>query len=103
MCLDDLLDAARGAQFFSCCDMASGYYQLRIAEADIPKTSFASPLGSFAWTVLPMGLTNSPASFQRTMNKVFEKFIGDVVLIYLDDVLIMSQTAEDHLVHLRYG
>ena len=99
--IDDLLDAARGAQYFSCLDMASGYYQLRIAEEDMPKTAFATPFGHFEWRVLPMGLTNAPSSFQRTMQKVFEKFIGDFVLVYLDDILILSKTAEDHLKHLR--
>jgi hypothetical protein len=100
--IDDLLDAARGAQYFSTLDMAAGYFQLQIAAADQPKTAFsAGPLGHFMWRCLPMGLTNSPSSFMRTMNKVFEKFIGDFVLIYLDDILVMSRTAEEHIPNLR--
>ena len=99
--IDDLLDAARGASHFTTLDMASGYYQLRIAEGDCAKTAFATPFGHFEWRVLPMGLTNAPCSFQRTMQKVFEKFIGDFVLVYLDDILVMSKTAEAHIGNLR--
>lgn len=99
--IDDLLDAARGATCFSAIDLASGYYQIPIAEADVPKTAFCTPWGQYEWRVLPMGLTNAPSSFMRVMNKVFEQFIGDFVLVYLDDILIMSRSPEEHLVHLR--
>ena len=99
--IDDLLDAARGSTHFSTLDMAGGYFQIKIAEADCHKTAFSTPFGHYEWTVLPMGLTNAPCSFQRTMNKVFEKFIGDFVLIYLDDILVMSKNPESHLDNLR--
>ena len=99
--IDDLLDAARGASYFSTLDMASGYYQLKIAPEDREKTSFATPFGQYEWNVLPMGLTNAPASFMHTMQKVFERFIGDFVLIYLDDILVMSKTPNEHIDHLH--
>ncbi len=99
--IDDLLDAARGAECFSALDLASGYYQIRIAEEDIPKTAFSTPFGHFEWRVLPMGLTNAPSSFMRAMNTVFEPYLQDFVLVYLDDILIMSKTPDQHLVHLR--
>ena len=99
--IDDLLDAARGASFFSALDLAGGYFQLRIAEKDRVKTAFSTPYGHYEWTVLPQGLTNGPASFQRTMTKVFEKYVGDFVLVYMDDLLIISKTVESHLSHLR--
>jgi hypothetical protein len=99
--IDDLLDAAKGAQCFSALDLASGYFQIRIAEEDTPKTAFGTPFGHFEWRVLPMGLTNAPSSFMRVMNKVFEKFLGDFVLVYLDDILIMSKSPAEHIEHLR--
>lgn len=99
--IDDLLDAARGGKFFSALDMASGYHQIKIAEADVPKTAFSTPFGHYEWRVLPMGLCNAPSSFMRVMNKVFEKYIGDFVLIYLDDILVMSSDPESHFLHLR--
>jgi hypothetical protein len=99
--IDDLLDSARGSQFFSALDLAGGYYQIRIAEEDVPKTAFCTPFGHYEWRVLPMGLSNAPSTFVQAMNSVFEKYIGDFVLVYLDDILIMSRTPEDHLEHLR--
>ena len=113
--IDDLLDAARGAKFKSSLDMAGGYHQIRIAPEDVPKTAFGTPFGHYEWQVLPMGLTNAPSTFQRTMNKVFEPYLkvpGPVsdlvsdgaerfVLVYLDDVLCLSASAEEHMRHLR--
>jgi hypothetical protein len=99
--IDDLLDAANGATHFSTLDLACGYYQLRISPSDQAKTAFPTPLGHFEWKVLPMGLTNAPSSFMRTMQKVFEKYIGDFVLVYLDDILVLSKDAKSHITNLR--
>jgi len=99
--IDDLLDAARGATYFSALDLASGYYQLRIAEGDCHKTAFATPFGHYEWRVLPMGLTNAPTSFMRTMQGVLSDLIGKSALIYIDDILVMSRTAEAHIPALR--
>ena len=99
--IDDLLDAAVGCSHFSTLDLAGGYYQLKITPADREKTAFTTPFGQFEWNVLPMGLTNAPAAFMHTMQKVFEQYIGDFVLVYLDDILVMSKTPEDHLRHLQ--
>ena len=125
--IDDLLDAARGAACKSCLDLAGGYHQIRIAPEDVPKTAFSTPFGHYEWHVLPMGLTNAPATFQRTMNKVFEPYLRmpgaqgarsspkpsntsntsapeqteGFVLVYLDDVLCLSRTPDEHLNHLR--
>ena len=99
--IDDLLDAAKGARFFSTLDLAGGYYQIKISPEDREKTAFSTPFGQYEWNVLPMGLTNAPASFMNTMQKVFEKHIGDFLSVYLDDLLLMSKTPEEHLMHLR--
>jgi transposase InsO family protein len=95
----DLLDSARGAKFFSALDLASGYHQIQITEADRPKTAFSTPYGHFEWKVLVMGLTNAPATFMKVMNKVFAHL--PFVLVYLDDVLCMSDSSEEHLAHLE--
>lgn len=99
--VDDLLDAARGATCFTSLDMASSYWQIPLPEEEQDATSFTCPLGSFKWTCLAQGLRNSPSSFMRTMTKVFEKYLGDFLLLYMDDALILSKTPEEHLVHLR--
>ena len=81
--------------------MFSGYYQNRVAEEDILKTTFRTHYGSYEYVVMPMGLTNAPATFQRLMNDVFRPFLDDFVIVYLDDILVFSNTKEEHLHHLQ--
>lgn len=99
--IEDLLDKLSGCTVFSSLDLQSGYHQIRITEQDVPKTAFVTPMGSFQFKVLCFGLTNAPATFQRVMNQIFAPYIGKFVLIYLDDILIMSRTPEEHAQHLR--
>ena len=65
------------------------------------KTAIITPMGQFQWKVLCFGLTNAPATFQRVMNQIFKEHIGKIVLVYLDDILVMSRTPEEHEKHLR--
>lgn len=99
--IDDTLDRLAGSKYFTALDLASGYHQLLIAPEDVPKTAFHTPLGHFEWLVLPFGLTNAPATFQATMNRIFGPYLNKFVTVYLDDILIFSRTAEEHAKHLR--
>ena len=99
--VDDLIDQLRGAKLFSAIDLMQGYYQIRIRQEDCEKTAFKTPIGLFEFKVLPFGLSNAPAIFQSMMNKIFAKQIGKSVLVYLDDIMVFSRSAEEHLKHLR--
>jgi hypothetical protein len=111
--IDDVLDSVNGARFFSSCDATWGFWQLRLHPNDIKKTAFRTPSGLYQWRVLPFGLSNSPAVFQRTMASFFQRnftnpdgttvtALGSFVQIYLDDILIYSKTAEEHARHLDF-
>jgi fructose-specific phosphotransferase system IIC component len=79
----------------------SGYYQIRIIEEDVPKTAFRTPFGLYQFKFLTFGLTNAPATFQSVMNNMLRPYVGKFVVVYLDDILIFSKTAKEHLSHLR--
>ena len=74
---------------------------MKIAEGDEPKTTCLTWYGSYEFLVMPFGLTNAPATFCNLMNDVFYEFVDRFVMVYLDDIVIYSESLEDHLEHLR--
>ncbi|KAJ9529306.1 hypothetical protein QJQ45_007987 [Haematococcus lacustris] len=99
--IDDLFDKLSGCKVFSSLDLQAGYHQIRITPEDVPKTAFRTPEGHFQFKVLCFGLTNAPATFQRVMNDAFATVLGKCALVYLDDILVMSKSIQDHLLHLK--
>jgi hypothetical protein len=99
--MGELLDRLHDAKYFSKFDLRSGYHQVLVADKDVHKTAFTTRFGNYEWLVLPFGLTNAPATFQRVMNDAFQEFLDVFVIIYLDDILIYSKTWEDHQRHVR--
>ncbi len=109
--LEESFSALAGSQWFSVMDLKSGYYQVEMEEEDKPKTAFTCPLGFWEFNRMPQGITNAPSTFQRLM----ERCMGDIhlkeVLVFLDDLIVYSDSLEEHesrlisvLGHLReYG
>jgi hypothetical protein len=86
---------------FSKIDLRSGYHQLRIRPADIPKTTFITKYGLYEFMVMSFGLTTAPAYFMYLMNSVFMDYLDKFVVVFIDDIIVYSQNEQEHEEHLR--
>jgi hypothetical protein len=87
--------------YFSKIDLMFGYYQLKIRSKDVPKMTFVTRYGQYEFTVMPFGLTNAPAYFMNLMNKVFMEELDKFFIVFIDDILVYSQSGLEHGHHLR--
>ena len=90
-----------GAKIITTLDLASGYWQVLLDPEDREKTAFSTQKGHFQFVTMPMGLKGAPATFQRLMDSVLRGLHWTSVLVYLDDIILFSQTFAEHLEHLR--
>src|SRR2546430_15478915 len=95
--IDTILEKFGGSKWFSTMDMASGYWQIEMEEQDIEKTAFITHEGLYEWVVMPFGLTNAPATFQRTMQLVLGELFYTIAPVYIDDIIVHSETFGNHL------
>ncbi len=95
------MDRVAGAQYFSKIDLKDAYYRLRIKAGDEWKTAFRTRYGHYEFMVVPMGLTNAPATFQAYINQALRGLVDDFCIVYLDDILVFSKTKEEHAEHLQ--
>jgi hypothetical protein len=92
--IDDLFDRLSGAKVYSRIDLHSGYYQIQIAKGDEEKTACRTRYGFYEFLVMPFGLTNAPTTFCTLMNDIFQEWLDDFVVVYIDDILIYSSSME---------
>ena len=97
--VEDIFAKLEKARFYTTLDLRSGYHHIALDKDSIKKTAFVEPFGKFEYVKVPFGLAQAPAYFQNLMNKVLNGL--NFTLAYLDDVIIFSETAEQHLKHIH--
>jgi len=99
--LDDFIDFLGDAKVFSTLDCNSGYWQIPVVAEDRDKTTFVCHEGAYRYIFLPFGLSNAPATFQRAISMILGGLKWKSCLVYLDDIIVFSQSAGEHVEHLR--
>ena len=94
--IEETFSLLSGSKWFTVLDLKSGYYQMEVEPSDRPKTAFTTPFGTWQFWRMPQGLTNSPGTFQRAMEKVMQGINLQEVVAFLDDLIIFSSSLEEH-------
>ena len=97
--VEDIFSELNGAKYFSTLDLRAGYHHIPLNKSLIPKTAFNSPFGKYKYVKVPFRLAQAPAYFQELMTGILKDF--DFTIAYLDDIIIFSKTAEEHLLHIK--
>ena len=98
---EDLYNRLGDSRIFSKIDLRLGSWKMLVRYEDIPETAFKTRWGLYDFLLLPFEVTNAPIQFMNLMNDVFKEYLDKLVITFLDDILIYSQTIEDHVQHLR--
>jgi len=99
--IDDLFGQLHGSCVFSKINLRSGYHQLKVKTEYVGKTAFRTIYGHFEFLVMPFGLTNALAAFMDLMNRIFQAYLDQFMVVFINDILIYSKSQEEHEHHLR--
>lgn len=99
--IDMIIDSLAGYEMLSFMEDFLGYNQIKINESDQYKIAFRTPWGKFCYKVMPFGLKNAGATYQRAMIAIFHDFIHKIVELYVDDIMIKYKNKEDHVKDLK--
>jgi len=99
--IDESLDTLAGSVYFCTMDLASGFWQIGMMEDDKAKTAFCTKFGLFEFNVMPFGLCNAPATFERLTERVLRGLLWEECLVYIDDVIVFGKTFSEVLLRLR--
>jgi len=99
--MSELMSRLSKATIFTKLDLKNGFYLMRMAEGEEWKTTFKSRYGLYEYTVMPFGLCNSPSTFQSKINDIFRDMLDVEVIAYMDDILIYTETVEEHVALVR--
>ena len=98
--IDQMVNATAGHELLSFMDAYSGYNQIPMFPRDEEHTAFITGRGLYFYKVMPFGLKNAGATYQRLVNKIFAELLGTSIKVYIDDILVKSAAAPDHVTHL---
>lgn len=99
--IDDILADAATGKIWGKLDMTDSFFHTRLDDASIPLSAVSTPFGLYEWVVMPQGMKNSPSVHQRRVNRALRAYIGKFCHIYLDDIIIWSNSVEEHGEHVR--
>ena len=102
--IDESLARLGKAKIYTSIDLAWAFWQIPVRKADRHKTAFACELGLFEWRRMPFGMCNASATFQRSIARALRSIVnreGSMVMAYIDDIVIATETVEDHMARLR--
>ena len=97
--VEDIFSKLNRAKYFSTLDLRAGYHHIPLDRSLITKTAFNSPFGKYEYVKVPFRLTQAPAYFQELMTRILKDF--DFTIAYLGDIMIFSETTEEHLLHIK--
>jgi hypothetical protein len=99
--VDKLIQLVATGKVFSILNQTNAFFQMRMREADIPLTAVKTPWGLYEWRVMPMGLTNAPATHQARLEEALGELINDICVVYLDNIVVFSNSFTEHKQHVR--